>query len=84
MLLRLENICLALYSEEEVLHSKGKLSVLCFISWMSGMVLGRPQRLAVFLKMHNWKKSEKRRGKFASFLFGGFWMFVVGFGVGFF
>lgn len=35
ILLRLENVCLAIYYEEEVLHSKEKLSVLCFTSWMS-------------------------------------------------
>lgn len=65
-LLRLENICLAVYSEEEALQGKGKHSFLHLMCWMSGKVLDTSHSLSV-LKIHNWKKMEKLRGKLAYF-----------------
>lgn len=85
-LLRLENICLAIYSEEEAVQGKRKLSFLHLISWMSGKVLDTSHSLSV-LQIHNWKKMGEIKGEISIFLFTGlgvFDWFVVWFLVLFF
>lgn len=70
-LLRLENIYLVVYYEEEALQGKGKLSFLHLISWISGKVLDRSCSLSV-LKVHNWKKSlGEIKGEISIFLLTG-------------
>lgn len=74
-LLRLENICLAVYSEEEALQGKGKHSFLHLMCWMSGKVLDTSHSLSV-LKIHNWeKKKGEIKGEISIFLFTGLGVF---------
>lgn len=81
-LLRLENICLAIYHEEEALQGKEKLSFLHFISWLSDKALDRSCSLSV-LKIFNWKKKREKWAYFCSLVWECSIGLLFGFGFGF-